>query len=194
VIESRAARGNLAAVISLSLMKTNIVLVLAALSFSAGHAAPAPVESVRVQASRNLRVMVVDASKPSEARTAVHEAFASTLAASLFTQSGISLPVKLSEETDANKVAADLAEGVYDAAIIFENNLPSSLRTPEFSTTRGVSEMGVPVRVFHFVLRSEDPSMVMTVNSAFAQTVKNTRFQQSLARTAEIRVVASTEL
>ena len=175
-------------------MKTNIGLALLVLSFSAGHAAPSATESVLVQSSRSLRVVVVDASKPGVARTSVHENFAASLAASLNGTGEAPLPVKLTEESDAGKAAADLSGGVYDAAIIFENTLPGSLRGPEFSVTRGVSEVGVPVRVFHLVLRNEDPAMVATLKNAFAATVKAPRFQEALSRTAAIRVVGSTEL
>ncbi|MEO7412620.1 MAG: hypothetical protein ABIZ81_04625 [Opitutaceae bacterium] len=175
-------------------MKTPLRFVLSLISLSLGvTAAAGPAESVRVQSSRNLRVVIVDASKPGEARSAVHETFAMSLATSL-QRPGASLPVKITEESDAAKAAADLNSGAYDAALIFENNLPSTVRSADFAVARGVSDVGVPVRVFHLVLKNNDATMVSTLTSAFGETVKSPRFQEALSRSVAVRVVASNSL
>ncbi|MEO6569604.1 MAG: hypothetical protein ABIO94_12635, partial [Opitutaceae bacterium] len=127
-------------------MKTSIGLVLSLLSLSLGVSAAGATDSVRVQSSRNLRVVIIDASKPSDARSRVHETFGLSLAANL-QRPGASLPVLISVQTDSAKVAADLSAGVYDAALIFENSLPSAVRSSDFAAARGVSNVGVPVRV-----------------------------------------------
>jgi Mrp family chromosome partitioning ATPase len=175
-------------------MKTHIGLLLSILSLSAGVIGAGATESVRVQSSRNLRVVVIDSSKPGAARSSVHETFAASLAASLKRQGGAPLPVKLSEETDANQAAEDLRAGIYDAALFFEGSLPSVMRTSEFAVSRGNSEAGVPVRIFHLALRNDDAAMVSIVTSAFNETVKAPRFQEALSRSAAIHVVASNSL
>lgn len=147
-------------------------------------------DSVRVKSSRHLRVAVIDASKPNAARAAVHEAFASSLGSSL-QRLGAPLAVKLTEQTDATKVAADLTAGVYDAALVFENTVPTALGVAEFSAMRGVSLVGVPVRIFHLVVRNEDARMTAMLNSAFSDTLKTDVFQEALSRSTAIRVVAS---
>jgi hypothetical protein len=174
-------------------MKISIGLALSLISLALGVTTAGATDSVRVQSSRNLRVVIIDASKPSEARSRVHESFGLSLAASL-QRPGASLPVLISVQADSAKVAADLMAGVYDAALIFENSLPGSVRSADFAAARGVSNVGVPVRVFHLVVRNDDASMVSTLTSAFAETVKAPRFQEALSRSVEIRVVASNTL
>jgi hypothetical protein len=175
-------------------MKTFIAIALSLLSFSTALASPTPAESVRVQSSRNFRVVIIDASKDSPVRASIHETFAVSLAASLQRQGGAPLPVKLSEESDAGKAAEDLKAGVYDAALFFESSMPADVRTPEFAVTRGYSQAGVPARVFHLVLRNDDQSMVSFVREAFGETIKAPRFQEALSRSVAIRVVATAGL
>jgi hypothetical protein len=175
-------------------MKTHFGFALSLVSLFVGVASANASESVRVQSSRNLRVVVIDASKPGATRSSVHENFAASLAASLQRQGGTPLPVKLTEETDTEKATADLSAGVYDAALIFENSLPAAIHAPDFAVRRGFSEVGVPVRVFHLVVRNDDAAMVAMLTSAFGETVKAPRFQEALSRSAAIRVVASNNL
>lgn len=171
-------------------MTTKSRLGMTVLSLCLGVATASASDSVSVKSSRHLRVAIIDASKQGVAKTSVHEAFAASLAASMQRQ-GAPLAVKLTEQTDAGKVATDLVSGAYDAALVFENALPNALTVRGFSTARGVSQIGVPVRVFHLVVRNDDANLVAMLNSAFSETVKAARFQEALSRSAAIRVVAS---
>lgn len=175
-------------------MKTHFGFALSLVSLLLGVATANASDSVRVQSSRNLRVVVIDATKPGATRTSVHETFATSLSASLLRQGGAQLPVKLTEESDIEKAAADLSAGAYDAALVFESTLPAAIRAPEFAVRRGVSEVGVPVRIFHLVVRNDDAAMVAMLTSAFGETVKAARFQEALSRSAAVRVVASNNL
>jgi hypothetical protein len=161
------------------------------LSLFVGVASASAADSVRVKSSgRFLRVVVIDATKPDASRVSVHETFASSLAASMQRQ-GVPFGVKLSEDTDAAKVAADLTAGAYDAALVFENIVPAALSTPNFVASRGISQVGVPVRIFHLVVRNNDAGLVAMLNTAFSDTVKAPHFQEALSRSTAIRVVAS---
>lgn len=171
-------------------MNTKFQSGLMVLSLFIGVAAASASDSVSVKSSRSLRVVVIDASKQDAARASVHEAFASSLAASIQRQ-GAPLAVKLTDQTDATKVAADLTSGAYDAALVFENAVPAPLSASGFSATRGVSQVGVPVRVFHLIVRNDDAGLMAMLNSAFSDTVKAVRFQEALSRSTAIRVVAS---
>ena len=175
-------------------MKNHFSFALSLVSLFVGVAAAGAADSVRVQSSRNLRVVVIDASKPGATRASVHESFAASLAASLQRQGGATLPVKLTEEADLSKAAADLTAGAYDAALVFENGLPSAFSSPDFAVSRGVANVGVPVRVFHLVVRKNDASLVAMLTAAFGETVKAPRFQEALSRSVAIRVVASNTL
>lgn len=172
-------------------MNAKISFGLVFLSLFLGVATASASDSVRVKSSsRFLRVVVIDATKADAARASVHEAFATSLAASMQRQ-GVPFGVKLAEETDAAKAAADLTAGAYDAALVFENIVPAALSTADFSSTRGISQVGVPVRVFHLVVRKNDAGLASALNAAFNDTVKAVRFQEALSRSTAIRVVAS---
>jgi hypothetical protein len=164
---------------------------LAIFSLFFGVAAANASELVRVKSSRSLRVAVVDGSKQNATRKSVHEAFASSLAASI-QRHGAPLAVKLSDQSSPSNVAEKLASGAYDAVLIFENSLPASLTGARFSSTRGVAQVGIPVRVFHLVVRNGDAGLMTAVNLAFDETVKAAHFQEALSRSAAIRVVANT--
>ena len=148
-------------------------------------------ESVRVQSSPSLRVLVVDATKAGATRSLVHETFSASLSTSLQRQCGGPVGVRLIEQASSDRVAAELKAGNYDAALIFEETLPADLRTADFSSTQAVSQMGVPVRVFHLVVRNDDPSLSAMLTTAFADTLKATGFQEALGRSTAMRVVAS---
>lgn len=171
-------------------MKTKLSLGVSLLSFFIGVSAVNASDSVRVQSSRSLRVVVIDHSKADATRAAVHDAFAASLSASLGRQ-GSALGVKTTTEANAEKAAAELSAGNYDAALVFENVLPAPFRTSEFASSRGLSEVGVPVRIFHLVLLKGDEAMVASLTSAFGDTLKATLFQDALSRSVAIRVVAS---
>lgn len=104
---------------------------------------------------------------------------------------GTSVAVKLSNQSDTSKVVMGLTSGMYDAALVFENTLPPSLSGPGFTSARGVSQVGLPVRVFHLVVRNGDASLMAALNSAFSETIRAAHFQEALSRSASIRVVAS---
>jgi hypothetical protein len=175
-------------------MKTNLRLALCFVSFLVGAGAANAADSVRVQASTHLRVAVVDASKRDATRSSVHEAFAASLSASLQRQLGGPVGVRMIEQADITKAAADLDAGACDAALVFEATLPIEMRTAGFSVMRGVSEVGVPVRIFHLVVNKGDPSLVNLLTSAFNDTLKAARFQEALTRSVAIKVVASNTL
>lgn len=148
-------------------------------------------DSVRVQSSTHLRVLVVDSTKAGTTRSLVHETFATSLSASLQRQCGGPVGVRIVDQASSDRVAADLSAGVYDAALVFEETLPAALRSSEFSSTEAVSQMGVPVRVFHLVVRKDDPSLATMLTSAFKDTLKVASFQEALGRSTAMRVVAS---
>ncbi|HEX2852415.1 MAG TPA: hypothetical protein VHO24_04185 [Opitutaceae bacterium] len=171
-------------------MHTKFRFGLVLLSLFVGVAAASASDSIKVKSSRSLRVAVVDASKRDGMRDSVHYAFASSLGASIQRQ-GIPLAVKLSDQSSPANVAEKLASGAYDAVLIFDKTLPASLTGSRFSSTRGVAQVGVPVRVFHLVVRNGDVGLMTAVNLAFDETVKAANFQEALSRSAAIRVVAN---
>src|SRR5947209_6711640 len=129
-------------------MNTNLRSGFALASLFLGVAFANAAESVAVHSSTHLRVLVVDATKPGATRSAVHESFVTSLSASLQRQCGGPVGVRIVDLATSERAAADLSAGVYDAALVFEENLPADLKTSDFTSTQAVSQMGVPARVF----------------------------------------------
>jgi hypothetical protein len=172
-------------------MNTNLRSGLMIASLFLGVAMANASDSVHVSSSTHLRVLVVDATKPGATRSLVHETFATGISASLQRQCGGPVGVRIVDQTSSDRAAADLSAGAYDAALIFEDTLPADLRTSDFSSTQAVSQVGVPARVFHLVVRNDDPALSTMLTAAFNETLKASSFQDALGRSTALHVVAN---
>lgn len=92
---------------------------------------------------------------------------------------------------DSVEAAEALLSGKVDAAFVMGDVLPISLRNKSFVSVKAVSMVGTPVRTFHFVLRKNDPSLVNALVPRFERATSSASFQDTVARAATIRVVAS---
>jgi len=81
---------------------------------------------VRVDASRELRLAVVDSAKPSASREALYAAFAETLSETLSAKYQSHIGVR-AKRVNADHAAFNLGTGVYDAVLVFANTLPRPL-------------------------------------------------------------------
>lgn len=96
------------------------------LLLSAVCASGAEPEAVRVDASRELRLAIVDNAKPSAAREAIYAAFAETLGETLSAKYASHIGVRV-KRVNADHAAFNLSTGVYDAVLVFGNSLPRPL-------------------------------------------------------------------
>lgn len=167
--------------------------ILASCLFSACLAVAATAadnaSDVKVQASSDLRVAVLDMTLPGPDRDAVHDAFAATLGASMSKQCGGPVVVKVTE-VDAFRLSFDLKAGVYDAAFIIGDNVPQVLRKGNFEILRAVSDVGTPGRVFHMVIPTDDAGLQKMITASFAEALAASKFQQAVARAVAIHVNA----
>ena len=100
------------------------------------------------------------------------------------------MPVKF-VNLDAASASEELDNGNCDAVVVLGEILPVTLRGKKYVSIRAVAQIGTPVRVFHFVLRTDDPSMAATLKSAFEHATSSTSFQDTVGRAATMRVFAS---
>ncbi|MEO5961261.1 MAG: hypothetical protein ABIR80_19300, partial [Opitutaceae bacterium] len=118
-------------------MNASLRLGLFLLLCTGGVAASDP--QVRVAASRELRVAVIDGSKRSEARDAMHQSFATALGASLTQQCGGPVGVRATS-VGADHAAFNLNAGVYDAVFVVGVTLPNALRKLDVVTVSATPE------------------------------------------------------
>jgi hypothetical protein len=142
---------------------------------------------VDVQASSDLRVAVVDGTQPSAERSALHDAFAASLSASMSKHCGGKVNVDITE-VDAFRIAFDLKAGMYDAVFVIGNNVPPALRKGDFEVLRAVSDFGAPGKVFHMVIPSEDPSLQHMVAASFPDALASPKFQEAVTHAVAIKL------
>ncbi len=140
-----------------------------------------------VQASSDFRVAVLDTSHPSLERTAMHEAFAASLAKAMTKQCGGNVNVKISE-VDAFTLAFDMKSGSFDAAFIVGNNVPPELRRGDFEVLRATSDGS---HRFFLVVPTSDVSMERAVSESFPVALAADKFQESVVHAVAIHVNAS---
>jgi hypothetical protein len=143
----------------------------------------------RVTTSRSLRVasVRVDDDAP---WYIMQQAFSTSMSACLAGKDLVAMPVKI-DTLSASSSADALLNGQYDAVLVLGERVPSELRSNKFTSVRAVSQVGTPVRVFHFVLRSGDPAMNQTLITAFEKATASASFQDTIGRASAVRVVAN---
>jgi hypothetical protein len=135
---------------------------------------------VRVASSRELRVAVVDASKRTDARDAMHQSFAATLGAALTQQCGGPVGVRATC-VGVDHAAFNLNAGVYDAVFVVGATVPSSLRKVEAMTLSATPESGKRDRMLYLMIANGDASLQRLLSTAFTQVVADEKFLESFA-------------
>jgi hypothetical protein len=176
-------------------MKTFLSVSLALIGLLASVATAGAVDgnTTRVTTSRSLRVTCVRDSSEDAPWYIMQQAFATSMSACLAGKNMTAMPVKILS-ADASRAADDLINGECDAILVMGEYLPSALRGGNFSSTRAVSRVGSPVRVFHFVLLNDDPVMQTTLSAAFEKATSSASFQDTIGRASAVHVVASNSL
>ena len=173
-------------------MKTflRVSLPLIGLLASVATASAFDANATRVTASRSLRVDCVRDTNENTPWYVMQQAFATSMSACLAGKDMNAMPVRILS-ADASRAAADLIDGECDAVLVIGEYLPSALRSSRFSSVRAVSQVGTPVRVFHFVLRNTDPAMQATLSVAFEKATSSASFQDTIGRASAVHVIAS---
>ncbi len=167
----------------LSLLAFTACLSLAARADNASDKS----SEANVQASSDFRVAVLDTSRPSLERSAVHEAFAASLAKSMSKQCGGPVNVKVTE-VDAFTLAFDMKTGSYDAAFIVGSTVPAELRRGDYEILRAMADAGSPGRIFYMIIPTADASLEKMVAASFPEALSADKFQDAVVHAVAIHV------
>jgi hypothetical protein len=172
-------------------MKSAFCLGVSLLGLLASVASVSAVETeARVVTSRALRIAAVRDDIPAANWYVVQHAFGTSMAESLATPGSAPMPVKVITVTSPNDAAHDLRNGKFDAILVMSERLPSELRRADLYSTKVVSEIGVPVRVFHLVIQAQDTAAVEALTSAFQKATSSVAFQDTVGRMGALKVFA----
>lgn len=134
---------------------------------------------VQVAASRELRLAIIDSSKASPARDAMHQAFADSLGAAVSERCGDKVGVRF-KCVSADHAAFNLATGVYDAALVVGSNIPEPLRRANGIRLSGTPQSGTRERTITLIVNDGDLSLQGMLATAFTAALANERFLESL--------------
>lgn len=170
-------------------MKTIFCLCLSLIGPIASVTAASAVDenAARVTTSRALCLASVNTLDDSAPWYILQEAFISSLATSLSDKKCNGMQVNV-VNCDGAAAAASLLRGECDAVLVIGEELPYALRSSKFVALRSVSQIGAPVRVFHFILLKGNPS---SLADAFEHATSSAAFQRSVGRASAMHVVAS---
>jgi hypothetical protein len=148
--------------------------------------------ATHVSTSRSLCVSCVRDNSEDSPWYVMQQAFATSLSACLAGKDMRAMPIKMSPSS-ASRAAEALANNECDAVLYIGDTLPSILRDDRFVSLRAVSQIGTPVRIFHFVLNNADPAMRATLASAFEKATSSASFQDTIGRASAMHIVASND-
>lgn len=154
-----------------------MVLLSSGAWVSAALAGPKASE-IRVAASRELRVAVVDATKASPVRDAMHQAFASGLGGSLTRQCGSPVGVR-AKCVGVDNATFNLNAGVYDAVLVVGTSVPDALRRTDSLTLSATPETARRDRKLYLLIPNGDTSLQGMLAAAFTGTLNDGRFLES---------------
>jgi hypothetical protein len=135
---------------------------------------------VRVASSKELRVAVVDATKASAAREAVHQAFASSLGGALSRQCGGPVGVR-AKCVGADHAAFNLNAGVYDAVLVIGRSVPDALRKVDALTLSAAPDGGKRERSLYLLIGNGDASLQGLLATAFTGALSDAKFLETFA-------------
>lgn len=135
---------------------------------------------VRVAASRELRVAVIDATKASATRDAMHVAFATSLGESLTKQCGGPVGVK-TKCVGVDHAAFNLGTGVYDAVLVVGKGVPDRLRRVDAITLSALPENGKRDRMLYLLIAGGDDTLQGLLAAAFTGALRDGKFLETFA-------------
>ena len=139
-------------------------------------AATAVGAELRVEASRDLQLMVVDASRPSNRRAAIHDTFASSMAQAVTRRcGGEPIGVQLTE-TDAKQAAESLEMGATEAVLVIGSSLPNVLQKPNVMVFSGIPDSTKNERRIYLVVGTSDATLQGVLAVAFSTALSDQRF------------------
>lgn len=156
------------------LLRTGIVFI-----FSFTSLALAAEKAVQVDASRELRLAVVDASKASKTRDEQHAAFALSLGEAVSKQCGGKVGVR-AKCVNADHAAFNLGTGVYDAVLVIGNTLPRPLMVSDLSRLSATLGSGKGEKKLYLIFGMGDATLSELLSASFSGALNNQKFLDTL--------------
>jgi hypothetical protein len=172
-------------------MKTALVLGVSLLGMVSSAAAAGAFDGLdsRITTTMAIRIAAVSESNDAPGWYTVQQIFANSFADSLKLPGRPAMPVQVNS-TEAELVGDALLAGEYDAVLVLGERLPASLRGAKFASVRAVSQIGIPVKVFHLVVSNREASSRAVLHGAFESVTSSISFQEAVGRASATRVVA----
>ena len=135
--------------------------------------------TVKVAGSRELRVAVVDAAKPSALRDSTHVAFGDSLASAVRQQGGGEIGVRV-KCVGADQAAFNLGTGVYDAVLVLTGSLPRPLMMSEAIRLNGTLGAGKTEKKVYLVFNDGDEVLAKLLLTSFSAALTDNKFLDAL--------------
>lgn len=135
--------------------------------------------TVRVATSRDLKLAVIDSTKASSARDALHAAFAQGLSEAISKQCGSTVGVR-TKCVSADHAAFNLGTGVYDAVLVLTGNLPRALMTSDVTRLSATLGSGRAEKKVYMIFSNGDERLAQLLGSSFAPALTDGKFLDSV--------------
>ncbi len=126
--------------------------------------------TMEVKAGRGLRLVVVDAQKPSPARDAVHHALVASLASAATKRAGSTIEIT-ARDVVATDARSRLNDGVCDAVLVLAEDRPAVLRRIDALTLCGELDPEAGTRPAYLIVGKDDAAMRDLLAAAFANVL-----------------------
>lgn len=159
-------------------MLTRISLAVVALGLAS---ASAFASQVKVEASRAIKLAVIDADRKAPGREAFHQVFADTLGFELSQRLNEPMPVKPTTP-DVDRASWGLGNGIYDVALVIGSSLPRAMVSSDFEVLKATPTSGKAKFFLFFIIRKDDPALAKLMGEAFPEALKGQFFLRAYAK------------
>jgi len=135
--------------------------------------------TVRVAASRELRLAVVDSGKPSIARDALHAAFGKSLGDAVSKECGSAIGVRV-KCVSADNAAFSLGNGAFDAVLILNGSLPRALMISDVTRLNATLGTGKDEKKVFLIFNNGDATLAHLFSASFAIALTDNKFLDSV--------------
>lgn len=167
-----------------ALVRSAFGLIVLSASFAYGTNS-----KVRVEASPELRIGIVDANRDAATRDASHEAFAAGFAAAINKDSSAPAVIVKTKSIGADNAAFNLRAGVYDAVLVLGPSLPRPLMLSETSRLTATLSAGKQEKKVFLIFNNVDEGLTKVLTAAFGPAMANEDFRRALD--GDVEAIAS---
>lgn len=168
------------------MLKKSFALVVS-LACALIAASGADKNQIKVEASRALRMAVVDSDRKGAGREAVHTTFGEALAFELSQRCKSPVPVKI-QVADADHAAWGLANGSFDIGLVVGKNVPRGMVSADFTILKAAQPSGKGKFALFLVMRRDDPGLSEMLSASFPESLKGQFFLRAVAKANGLEV------